>query len=147
MTAPHNAAGVIRQGEDCWIEASNILSPRTGELIDVTGWRVHAVARAWWSRVQLGQRIWQYRITSPVMSEWATNPTGGQGTIVAGIGTDNTDPHRIRLHITAAQTYHWRSPLVLIQAKMFNPITDEPARIIDEVFEIAFDAVPDSSVF
>jgi hypothetical protein len=147
MTAPHAAAGVIRQGEDCWIEALNIRDVRGGDLIDVTGWKVHAVARAWYARIPLGRRVWQYRMQNPVMSEWSTAPTGTQGVIIAGIGNDNTDPYRIRIHVTPAQTDNWRAPMALIQAKMWNPVTNDTARVVDEIYEVAFDALPDSLTF
>jgi hypothetical protein len=147
MTAPHNAAEVIRQGEDFLIAAKNLRSVATGEPIDVTGWSVHAIARAWYQRVQLGQRIWQYRMINPVMSEWSTTPTGTQGTIVTGSATSTGDTNRVELQVTSSQTDNWRSPLVLIQAWMRNPVTDEKAKIISQVYEIEYGVLPSDFQF
>ena len=147
MTAPRYAAEVIRQGEDVKISAKNLRSVETGELMDVSGWPARALARAWYARVQLGQRIWQYRMMNPVMTEWSTTPTGTQGRITAGVGSDNDDPNRVVIHVTADQTYNWRSPLVLIQAFLHNPVTGETAKIISRVFEIEFGTIPDDLKF
>jgi hypothetical protein len=129
--------GVIRQGTDCWIEANSIINIRTGEPMNVTGYTVHAVARARYERQVLGRRIYQYRMISPVVAEWHTTPTGTQGTAVAGGAV--TD--RVQLHVTPTQTAGWRCPLVVIQAEMTDPVTGYVARIINEVYEVDFEAV------
>lgn len=142
MTAPRYAAEVIRQGEDFRINIKNLRSVATGELMDVSGWPVRAIARSWYQRTQLGQRNWQYRMMNPIMSEWSTTPTGTQGRITAGVGSDNDDPNRVVIHVTSAQTDNWRSPLVLIQGWLQNPVTMEPAKIISHVYEIEFGTLP-----
>jgi hypothetical protein len=147
VTAPKNAAGVIRQGEDFTISAKNLYSVATGEAINVTGWPVHAIARAWYHRAQLGARVWQYRMINPIMSEWSTSPTGTQGTIVTGVNTSTGETNRIEIKVTANQTNNWRSPLVLIQAWMSNPVTAEKAKIISQVYEIEFGTLPDDLKF
>jgi hypothetical protein len=147
VTAPQNAAEVIRQGEDFIISAKNLYSVATGETIDVTGWPVHAIARAWYQRTQLGARVWQYRMISPIMSEWSTSPTGTQGTIVTGANTSTGETNRVEIQVTADQTDNWRSPLVLIQAWMRNPVTAERAKIVSQVYEIEFGTLPDDLKF
>jgi hypothetical protein len=131
---------IINQGVDCWIEATNIINVRTGEPMDVTGFTVHAVARARYDRRVLGRRYsyHTYRMASPVIAEWHTNPTGTQGLAIAG---GVADPYRVQLHVTPAQTSGWRCPLVSIQAEMTAPITGYVERIINEVYEVDFETV------
>ena len=128
---------IINQGTDCWIEATNIINGRTGLPMDVTGYAVHAVARARYERRVLGRRVYQYRMNSPVVAEWSTSPTGTQGTAIAG----GDVPDRVQLHITPAQTSGWRCPLVVIQAEMTDPVTGYVERIINEILELDFEAV------
>ena len=130
-------ADIIRQGVDCWVEATSIINLRTGLPMDVTGYFVHAVARARYERRVLGRRTLQYRMISPVVAEWSTAPTGTQGTAVAGGAV--TD--RVQLHVTPTQTATWRCPLVNIQAEMTDPITGYVERIIDIILEVSFEAV------
>jgi hypothetical protein len=127
-------ADVIRQGADCWIEANGIINLRTGLPMDVTGYAVHAVARARYER-----RIFQYQMLNPVVAEWSTTPTGDQGTIVAG--GDVTD--RVQIHVTPTQTAGWRCLFVNIQAEMTDPVTGYVERIVDKVYEVSFEAVTD----
>jgi hypothetical protein len=134
-------AGVIKQGVDCWVEATGIIDVRTGSPMDVTGMTVHAVARALYERYVLGRpnyvRAYRWRMLSPVIAEWHTTPTGTQGQATAGgVVTD-----RVQLHITPTQSSSWRCPLVIIQAELTDPITGYVERIIDEVYEISFEAV------
>lgn len=137
--------GVIRAGEDAWIEARNITDVKTGNLIDVTGYAVHGVARALFERYVLGRpnylRTYRWRMFSPVVAEWSTSPTGTQGTATAG----GSDPNAVVLHITPTQTLTWRCPLVIVQAELTDPITGYISRIVDEVFEVAFDATTTST--
>jgi hypothetical protein len=128
---------IIRQGVDCWIEANNIINVRTGLSMDVTGFSVHAVARALYERRVLGRRLFQYRMLNPVVAEWSTTPTGTQGTATAGGAV--TD--QVQLHITPTQTSGWRCPLVMIQAELTDPVTGYVERIIDEVYEVSFEVV------
>jgi hypothetical protein len=123
---------VIKQGVDLWIEANSIIDVRTGSAMNVTGYPVHAVARARYQRQVLGRRIYRYRMLEPVIAEWHTTPTGTQGLIVAGGAV--TD--RVQIHVTPTQTSGWRCPLVIIQAEMTDPITGFVERIIDEVYEV-----------
>jgi len=125
---------VIKQGVDCWIEANSITSVRTGQPLDVTGYSVHAVARALYERRTLGQNNYQ---RSPVVAEWSTTPTGTQGTATAG----GTVTDQVQLHVTPTQTLNWLCPLVIIQAEMTDPVTGYVERIIDEVYEVSFEAV------
>jgi hypothetical protein len=131
-------AQVIRAGEDCWIEANNIIDVTTGLPINVTGYAVHAVARARWTgRRVLGTWRYQPRMIEPVIAEWSTSPTGTQGTIIAGGAV--TD--RVQIHITPTQSSGWRCPLVSIQAEMTNPATGFVSRIISEVYELDMETV------
>jgi hypothetical protein len=138
--APHTGAGgVIRQGVDCWIEANSIINVRTGLSMDVTGCSVHAVARARYERVVLGRQSvpYRFRMYNPIVAEWDTTPTGTQGTAVAG----GAVPDQVQLHVTPTQTLNWRCPLVVIQAELTDPITGYVERIIDEVYEVSFEAI------
>lgn len=138
--ASNNNAQVIKQGVDCWLEALNIIDVRTGDPMDVTGYPVHAVARACYYRTVRGRpqySTWQYRMLSPVVAEWSTTPTGTQGTIIAGGAV--TD--RVQIHITPAQTSGWRCPMVVIQAEMTDPVTGFVERVIDEIFDVSMEAV------
>jgi hypothetical protein len=129
---------VIKQGVDCWVEACNIIDIRTGNTIDVTGYSVHAVARARYHRRVLGQYPRRWHALTPVISEWRTTPVAAtDGLIIAG----GIVPDRVQIHITPTQSSNWRSPLVNIQAEMTDPLTGEVARIIDEIYEISFEAV------
>lgn len=128
---------IIRQGVDCWIEANSIINVQTGQSMDVTGYSVHAVARALYERRVLGRRLFQYRMLNPVVAEWSTTPTGTQGTVVAG----GAVPDRVQIHVTPTQTAGWRCPLVMIQAEMTDPFTGYVARIINEVYEVDFEVV------
>lgn len=135
---------IIRQGVDCWIEANNITNVRTGDPMDVTGFAVYGVARAIYDRWFLGKPNylrggWRFRpsMWSPVVSEWSTSPTGTQGSATAGGAITN----QVVLHVTPAQTRLWKCPLVLIQAELTDPITSYVERIIDEVYEVNFEAV------
>lgn len=129
---------IISQGTDCWIEATTIIDVRTGLPMDVTGYVVHAAARARYGRRVLGQRIpYHYRMVSPVVAEWHTTPTGTQGLAIAG----GDVPDRVQLHVTPTQTSGWRCPLVIIQAEMTDPSTGYVERIIDEVYEVSFEVV------
>lgn len=130
---------VIKQGTDAWLEATNIIDVRTGDPMDVTGFTVHAVARSRWTgRRVLGRVLWNYnRMAEPVISEWHTSPTGTQGTIIAG----GIVPDRVQIHITPTQSSGWRSPLIVIQAEMTDPVTGYVERIVDEVLEVSYDAV------
>jgi hypothetical protein len=129
------SSGVIKQGVDCWVEAKDIIDVRTGDPMDVTGFTVHAVARARWTgRRVLGQSRWNFnRGMEQVIAEWHTSPTGNQGLIIAG----GVVPDRVQIHITPAQTSTWRSPLVSIQAEMTDPLTGFVERIVDELFEVS----------
>lgn len=131
---------VILQGTDCWIEADNIRDVRTGEFIDVTGFSVHAVARACYERMVLGRPLylsWRYKMMMPIVSEWDTTPTGTMGTITAG-GAET--PHRVSIHISPIQSEAWRSPLVIVQAEMVDPVTRYKSRIVNAIYEIDFRA-------
>lgn len=134
---------IIRQGVDCWIEANSIINVRTGQPMDVTGASVHAVARAIYERWTLGKPNhlrgyrWAIPMNSPIVAEWSTSPTGTQGTATAGGAI--TD--QVQLHVTPEQTKGWRCPLVIIQAELTDPITSYVERIIDEVYEVDFEAV------
>lgn len=124
---------VIRQGVDCWIEALDIIDVRTGLPMDVTGFTVHAVARARYERHVLGRpRFYRTRMHSPIVAEWHTTPTGTQGLAIAGGAV--TD--RVQLHVTPVQTAGWRCPLVSIQAEMTDPVTGFVERIISEIYEV-----------
>jgi hypothetical protein len=135
------SAQVIRAGEDCWIEARDITDVRTGNLIDVTDYPVHATARAAYQRYVLGRpqyaQAMRYRMLTPVIAEWSTTPTGTQGTITAG----GSDPYLVSIHITPTQSLGWRAPLVIIQAELTDPITGYKSRIVDEIYELSYDAV------
>lgn len=135
--------GVITQGADVWLEADGIRDKRTGNLMDVSDFTVHAVARACYQRMVLGRPLymtWRYRMMMPVIAEWDTTPTGTEGTITAGGGDT---PNRVSIHITPEQSDGWRCPLVIIQAEMVDPITGFKSRIINETYELSFDASPD----
>lgn len=136
---------VIRAGEDCWIEARNIRNVRTGVLMNVTGFGVHAVARALYNgRYTLGKpnyaRAMRFRMMTPVVAEWSTTPTGIQGQVTAGTATLTANPNRVEIHVTPTQSGGWRCPLVLVQAELTDPVTGYKGRIIDHVYEINFDA-------
>jgi hypothetical protein len=131
---------VILQGVDCWIEADNIRDVRTGVLIDVTTFTVHAVARAAYERMVLGRPLyltWRYKMMMPIVAEWDTTPTGTWGTITAG-GADT--PNLVSIHVTPADTVSWRCPLVIVQAEMTDPITGYKSRIVNQMYEIDFEA-------
>lgn len=136
---------VISAGEDCWIEARRCRDPRTGNLINVTGFGVHAVARALYERYVLGKPNhllgYRYAMLAPVVAEWSTTPTGTQGDALTGTATTTSDPNTVQLHITPAQSSGWRCPLVIIQAELTDPVTQYVARIINRVYEIDFEAV------
>jgi len=144
-TVPGNQ-GVILQGTDCWIEADNIRDVRTGSLVNVTGFTVHAVARALYQRFVLGRPLyltWRYRMTMPIVSEWDTTPTDPSwGTITAG-GQDF--PNRVSIHVAPTQTNAWRCPLVIVQAEMTDPITGYKSRIVNQVYEVDFEAARPSA--
>lgn len=133
---------IVRQGTDCWISASNIVDVVSGASMDVTGYTVVATARARYQRRVLGRPIYNYRMMSPVIAEWSTTPTGTQGVATAG----GSVPDQVQLHVTPAQTENWRCPLVIIQADLIDPVTRYTARIIDEMYEVSFDAIPDPFV-
>lgn len=135
---------IIQQGTDCWIEANNIIDVRSGAQMDVTGFSVHAVARAIYDggrfvhgKPNSSRRAYMYRMITPVVAEWSTSPSGTQGTATAGGSVID----RVQLHVTPAQTKSWRCPLVIVQAEMTDPITGYVARIIDELYEVNFEAV------
>lgn len=133
-------SNVILQGVDCWIEAKNIINARTGSPLNVTGFTVHAMARALYERNVLGRRRYfqaRYPRFSHVVAEWHTSPTGTQGLAIAG----GADPYRVQLHVTPAQTRNWLCPLVRIHAEMTDPVTGYVDRIISEVYEVDFEAV------
>lgn len=134
---------VIRAGEDCWIEARNITDVRTGNPIDVTGFAVKAVARALYQRYVLGRpqylRQMRYRLLTPVISTWSTSPTGNDGTILAGAAAG--DAGMVQIHVNPTQTLGWRAPLVIIQAELTDPNTMFVSRIVDEIYEVNFDAI------
>jgi len=137
-------AQVIRAGEDCWIEARDITDVRTGNPIDVTGYSVHATARAAYERYVRGRpqymRAMRSRMLNPVIAEWDTSPTGTEGTIIAG----GVDPYLVQIHITPTQSLNWLAPLVILQAELTDPITGYKSRIVDEVYELAYDATTQS---
>lgn len=134
---------ILPQGVDAWIQANGIIDVRTGAQMDVTGYAVHAVARAIFERWVLGKPNslrgyrWAIPMYSPVVAEWDTAPTGTQGTATAGGSTID----QVQLHITPTQTKGWRCPLVIIQAEMTDPFTGFVTRIIDEVYEVNFEAI------
>lgn len=130
---------IIRQGCDVWISASNITDVTTGLPMDVSNCTVYAAARARYRRQVLGRNLYQYRMISPVVAEWSTTPTGTQGQATAGGVITN----QVQLHVTPTQTEGWRCPLVIIQADLIDPVTGFTARVIDQVYEIEFSAIPD----
>jgi hypothetical protein len=79
----------------------------------------------------------RYRMLTPVIQEWDTTPIGTQGTITAG----GSDPYLVSIHITPAQSLNWRSPLVMLMAELTDPITGYKSRIVDEVYELSYDAI------
>jgi hypothetical protein len=133
---------IIRQGTDCWIIASNLIDVRTGLQMNVTGYKVTGVARARYQRRVLGRRIYHYRMLDPIVATWNTTPTGTDGVATAGANAIMTSQpiDQVQLHITPTQTETWRCPLVLIQAELIDPVTGYVARIVDEIFEVSFDA-------
>jgi hypothetical protein len=136
---------IIMQGVDCWISASNIINVRTGVQMNVTGYTVTAVACALYRRQVLGQYRWQqqWRMNNPIVAQWSTTPTGTQGLATAGTNAViTTQPiDQVTLHVTPAQTANWRYPLVIVQAKLIDPVTGFDARIINETYEVSPDAV------
>lgn len=128
---------VINVGEDCWIEARNIRSSRTGTLIDVTGFPVHAIARAIY--LPITNSVDHSR--SPVIAEWSTDPVGAQGDIRTGTDTETSDPHCVEIHITPSQTVDWRCTMVLIQAELTDPVTGYVGRIVDGMYRVNHEVV------
>lgn len=126
-----SSADWIEQGVDCYIDAFGITDPETGDSLNVTGCSVHATARAVYGSGLAEHRRLRFH---PVIAEWDTSPTTGQGQIIAG--GDVTD--RVRIFVTPELTQGWRCNRVIIQAFMFNPETTKKARIIDRVFEVSF---------
>ncbi|MGH3546675.1 MAG: hypothetical protein ACRDQU_00815 [Pseudonocardiaceae bacterium] len=137
--------GIIRVGADCWITANNITNVTTGLPLNCLGFTVAAVARARWQRRVLGRPSIGYRwhMNNPVVSTWSTTPTGTQGQATTGstLNSDGTTSYWAQLHVTPTQTQNWRWPLVNIQAEMTDPVTGYVARVIDQIYEVDFEAV------
>jgi hypothetical protein len=103
----------IRQGETCTIIVSSIVD-HDDEHLDVTGWAVHAMARP----SALSSTLWQ---------EWATNPTGTQGTarIVSG-RVELVVPH------TMSSAWTWSGQTGVLHVEVTEPDGEQRrARVCD----------------
>lgn len=90
----------IPQGTTRTIKISSI-TDADGNPLDVSSWAVHAVAR-------------DGGVAGPVVAEWATNPTGSQGTATAS-GTTVT------LAIPAAMSSAWYWDTALLHVEVTEP--------------------------
>lgn len=139
------ASGVIKQGEDCWIEANAIIDKRTGLSMNVVGMSVYGVARARYERVVLGRQSapYRWRMYNPIVATWSSSPGPTDGIAIVGTNVVNgvqfTD--QVQLHVTPIQTDQWRCPLVVVQAMLTDPVTGYDARVIDVVLEVDFSAL------
>lgn len=92
----------IRQGETCTIVVSGIVDDND-QAVDVTGWSIRAMARP----AALSAELWQ---------EWATSPTGTQGT--AQIVTGEIQllvPH------TVSSAWTWAGQVGVLQVEATEP--------------------------
>jgi hypothetical protein len=119
--------GRIPLGTD-WIISALGIKDAANQQVNVTGYRVAAVARA-------------YSDTGEIVARWSTTPDGDSGTVFAGgIVID-----RIQLVGTPELTAGWsRIGVVLIQAKLTDPDTGQTARIIDDFYDVSPDSVTNS---
>lgn len=104
-----SSALTIVQGTDMEITASDIRID--GELVDLTGWTVHAVLR-------------RDHVEGAVVAEWHTSPSGSQGQATVGNGT-------AALKITAAMSSAWTWSRGVVQAEATEPGPGRRKRIID----------------
>lgn len=115
-------AELFKVGTDCFIDAYDIVDA-DGAQLDVTGYAVRAVARA-------------YHEHGEILTVWSTTPDPGEGTIIAG--GDVID--RIRLVVTPEQTERWDCYFVLVQAETVN-LVGRTSRPIHKVFQVSQEAV------
>jgi hypothetical protein len=115
-------AEFITAGVHCYIDA-NFLRDANGAQLDVTGWTVEAVARAYYAHGE-------------ILSSWSSSPVGDQGQAIAGGAVID----RVRLVVTAAQTSAWDVMFVVVQAEMTS-LAGQKSRPIDTVYQIKHEAV------
>lgn len=101
----------IAQGTSRAIEIADIVDA-AGQPLTVTDWYVHAQAR--------------YDPTSPVLAEWSTSPTAGQGRATA-IG------RTVRLEIPHAMSSAWTWTTAELHVEISDPITERRERLLDAV--------------
>lgn len=115
-------AEFIQQGIDCFIDAVDIVDA-AGVVLNVTGYTVEAVARAYYG-------------SGAVVARWSSSPVGSQGLAIAGGAVID----RVRLVVTPEQTSAWNSMFVVVQAEMVSP-AGQKSRPISKTYQVSYEAV------
>lgn len=93
------AVHTITQGADCTVLVTGI-ADRLGAAVDPTGWTVVAHLRR--------------HPDAPLLAEWRTSPTGGQGTATA-------DTDGVYLEVPAAMSEAWDWDTATLHVEIHEP--------------------------